>query len=85
MKNISSVKIPLRVVKKEENFQIFNTKTFETIELDSLSMEIFNKIRVKEITNDKELESYAEDNNIEIEDCIGLVEFLSDNKYISIS
>lgn len=84
MININSVNIPLRIVKKEDGFQIFNTKTFDTILLDELSMEILKKIKNKDITTDEELKLYAENNNIETEDCMGLIEFLSENEYITI-
>ncbi len=84
MININSVNIPFRIVKKEDGFQIFNTKTFDTILLDELSMGILKKIKNKDITTDEELKLYAENNNIETEDCMGLIKFLSKNEYITI-
>lgn len=84
MININSVNIPLRIVKKEDGFQIFNTKTFDTILLDELSMEILKKIKNKDITTDEELKLYAKNNNIETKDCMGLIEFLNENEYITI-
>ncbi len=81
---IENVNYPIRITKKDEYFYLYNTKTFEAILLDEISMKIFKKIRNSEKCNFEELKYIVDVENVNIEDLDILIKFLYDNKFIEI-
>lgn len=84
MSYIKNVNYPIRNAKKNEYFYLYNTKTFETILLDEVSMKVFKKIRNSEKCNIEELRPIIEVENVNIEDLDVLIQFLYNNEFIEI-
>ncbi|MBU5591271.1 hypothetical protein KQI89_05805 [Clostridium sp. MSJ-4] len=84
MVNIKSIDYPTRIAEKVDCFYLFNTKTFETISLDKISIQIFEKIIDKKSCTNEDLNQYAKINNVTKEDVEELINFLHANQFISI-
>ncbi|SUY45329.1 Uncharacterised protein [Clostridium putrefaciens] len=85
MVKIVSTDFPIRVVEKTDFFYLFNTKTFETISLDKISIRIFEKIKYKGVCTNDELNQYAKINNVSEKDVWALIDFLQINQFLSVS
>jgi len=73
---------PIRQAINGDVIKILNTKTFEQIEIDLNTFEVFKSIMAQDCVDDSWIIDYCNTNNIDKSDILGFLELLVDVGFI---